>query len=421
MIMTNGSSTTCPSSRFNIKAHDHHIQVPSDYSDLLLERYFGEEQAAKLKDVFGCSSETVIECNEQFDRFLTSYGWNCNTRSALKNLQGNSDFGPIYVTQFNTRSCDPDENGDFAKTCHCTDASFMYNQNFVVPRVEGHYSADEKKYDEWRDSDNTKSLLSSTQNTWGTFFRTGQFPSGTIVDFNNLDFPSVNVVDESSTPYKQEVTFEDECSVLDDVLGDNYLNRGWSQIGENFHYAGHEECILNDEGFLPADYRGSFSTTAGGLTCQNWSHQEPHVHDRLPEDNPGQGLGDHNYCRNPDGEHSAWCYTTDPDMRWDYCGCDTKSDSDKVSARNNGAAEECKLNEHGYLPENYSGGFSTTVSGYTCQNWDSQEPHAHDRTATNYPDGGLGNHNHCRNPDGEHSAWCYTTDPDTKWEYCVCD
>ena len=70
-----------------IKESDHHLQVPSNYSDMLLERYFGEEQAVKLKGVFGCSSETVIECNEQFDRFLTSYGWNCNTRSALKNLQ----------------------------------------------------------------------------------------------------------------------------------------------------------------------------------------------------------------------------------------------------------------------------------------------------------------------------------------------
>ena len=64
-----------------------HIQVPSNYSDMLLERYFGEEQATGLKEVFGCSSETVIECNVAFDRFLTSYGWSCNTRSALENLK----------------------------------------------------------------------------------------------------------------------------------------------------------------------------------------------------------------------------------------------------------------------------------------------------------------------------------------------
>jgi len=26
-----------------------------------------------------------------------------------------------------------------------------------------------------------------------------------------------------------------------------------------------------------------------------------------------------NFCRNPDGEPSIWCYTTDPNKRWDFC------------------------------------------------------------------------------------------------------
>lgn len=28
---------------------------------------------------------------------------------------------------------------------------------------------------------------------------------------------------------------------------------------------------------------------------------------------------DKNYCRNPDNERSPWCYTTDPETRWEYC------------------------------------------------------------------------------------------------------
>lgn len=234
-----------------VKEHHHQIQVPSNYSDLLLERYFGEEAAVELKTVFGCSSETVIECNVAFDRFLTSYGWNCNSRAALKQLQGQDKFGPIYVTEYRTRSCDPDENNEYTKTCHCTDASFMYNQNFVVPRVKGHYSANEQLYDEWRASDATQALLAKTHNVWGTFFRTGHFPEGTLKTINEIDFPFVNTVDESDETFKQEATFEDECRVLDNALSGNYLNRDWHESGENWakgHYKNFEcdgtHCVL---------------------------------------------------------------------------------------------------------------------------------------------------------------------------------
>eukprot|EP00984_Skeletonema_dohrnii_P023317 scaffold12399_cov114-Skeletonema_dohrnii-CCMP3373.AAC.1 len=66
----------------------------------------------------------------------------------------------------------------------------------------------------------------------------------------------------------------------------------------------------------------------------------------------------------------------------------------------------------------YRGDISTTADGYTCMNWESQSPHSHTRTAANYPGMGLGNHNYCRNPDGEPRAWCYTTDPNKRWSVC---
>ena len=69
------------------------------------------------------------------------------------------------------------------------------------------------------------------------------------------------------------------------------------------------------------DYRGKQTKTRSGRTCQKWSSQTPHVHAIVPLIYPSAGLkdGPGNYCRNPDGETTIWCYTTDPKKRWDFC------------------------------------------------------------------------------------------------------
>ncbi|XP_072021373.1 scavenger receptor cysteine-rich domain-containing protein DMBT1-like [Amphiura filiformis] len=76
------------------------------------------------------------------------------------------------------------------------------------------------------------------------------------------------------------------------------------------------ECFSDSKA---RDYRGTVATTKYGNTCQKWTEQEPNEHDRTVENYPGYGLGDHNYCRNPDNEpEGAWCFTIEG-PRWEYC------------------------------------------------------------------------------------------------------
>ena len=59
-----------------------------------------------------------------------------------------------------------------------------------------------------------------------------------------------------------------------------------------------------------------------GKTCQRWSLQVPHKF--MLSWKQYQELGDHNYCRNPRSRdpEGPWCFTTDPNTRWEYCGVD---------------------------------------------------------------------------------------------------
>jgi len=162
-----------------------------------------------------------------------------------------------------------------------------------------------------------------------------------------------------------------------------------------------------------ANYRGTISVTASGKTCQAWSSQTPWSHRRTTGNYPSSGL-DANYCRNPDGSLGAWCYVADGSSRWEYCDVPTSSCSE--------LAPEYKCSGTGNQAD-YRGTIARTVSGKTCQAWESQTPFSHTRTAANYPNSGLWS-NYCRNPDGFTSAWCYTTDPSTRWELCdvpTCD
>ena len=69
------------------------------------------------------------------------------------------------------------------------------------------------------------------------------------------------------------------------------------------------------------DYRGKLDYTESGVFCQPWNKQYPNKHKYNLKD-PHDGLGKHNYCRNPGGEKSRpWCFTTLDKKKksWEYC------------------------------------------------------------------------------------------------------
>ena len=80
---------------------------------------------------------------------------------------------------------------------------------------------------------------------------------------------------------------------------------------------------------------------------------------------------------------------------------------------------DCKFSPKG---TSYIGTLSTTKTGKTCQRWDQQSPQTHSFTDSSlFPDESVSAaNNYCRNPgaDKEGGPWCYTTDPNTLYEYC---
>ena len=144
-----------------------------------------------------------------------------------------------------------------------------------------------------------------------------------------------------------------------------------------------------------SDYRGMQDRTARGFKCQKWTEQSPHEHTRTPEQYPDSGLGDHNYCRNPDGEPRIWCYTIDPNERWGLCDAFPEE-----SLTGNGA--------------DYRGKQNRTKSGDECIEWTE---HVQRNTPQSRPCSGLEDNNYCRNPDNDETIWCYTN-PTGDWDYC---
>ncbi|XP_031559844.1 inactive tyrosine-protein kinase transmembrane receptor ROR1-like isoform X2 [Actinia tenebrosa] len=69
--------------------------------------------------------------------------------------------------------------------------------------------------------------------------------------------------------------------------------------------------------------------------------------------------------------------------------------------------------------EHYQGNVSVTEKGYSCQRWNSTEPHFHLMSPAVHHEL-RGGHNFCRNPGGKKDRpWCFTTNPKKRYDYCA--
>ncbi|KAG8430685.1 hypothetical protein GDO86_020136, partial [Hymenochirus boettgeri] len=125
-----------------------------------------------------------------------------------------------------------------------------------------------------------------------------------------------------------------KCSVASEACDRNPCKNGGICVKKpentfqcrcTMNYRG-ELCEISPQDCYKQDgltYRGHVSLTESGFTCLPWDSyllMKEDINAFVPGISE-HGIGDHNYCRNPDGAETPWCYFQDDngELAWDLC------------------------------------------------------------------------------------------------------
>ncbi|XP_073322346.1 tissue-type plasminogen activator isoform X1 [Pagrus major] len=168
-----------------------------------------------------------------------------------------------------------------------------------------------------------------------------------------------------------------------------------------------EQCVVGQgEG-----YRGTWSISHSGAECINWNSTtlRGRRFTARKVDASSLGLGNHNFCRNPDSDSTPWCYIyKGTQIVWEFCHM-PKCPEDKN--------QECAVASG----QSYRGTKSVTKSGSRCLPWDTPilKRKLYNAWRSDALEEGLGSHSFCRNPDGDDGPWCHTyKNMQLTWELC---
>ncbi|KAG7489418.1 tissue-type plasminogen activator isoform X1 [Solea senegalensis] len=168
-----------------------------------------------------------------------------------------------------------------------------------------------------------------------------------------------------------------------------------------------EKCVVGQG----KGYRGTWSISHTGAECINWNATSLRGKRFTAKkvDASSLGLGNHNFCRNPDNDNTPWCYVYKNNLiAWEFCSL-PKCKEDKY--------QECVLASG----QSYRGTKSVTKSGSHCLPWDAPilKRKLNNAWRSDALEQGLGSHSFCRNPDGDEGPWCHTyKNMQLTWELC---